>query len=72
LIGYFLFSGTSSLRRSSRTACSEIASIVPISSPSGPICGTTPEVETVMRRRPSDSPWSSEITSMASRTPSKL
>ena len=43
-------SGTNWSRNSSVTACSEIASIEPISAPARAISGTTPEVDSVMRR----------------------
>ena len=51
--------GTSSSRSSSRTACSEIARPTPRSAPSCSIRGTTPEVETVIRRRDRLRPCSS-------------
>jgi hypothetical protein len=72
LIGCLRLSGTSLSRRSSRTAWSEIASMVFASAPRRSICGTTPEVETVMRRRDSDRPSGSLITPTASTTLSRL
>jgi hypothetical protein len=53
-------------------AWSEIASMVPISWPARTISGTTPDVDSVMRRRDSDSPSPSATTSMAALTLSKL
>ncbi len=55
-IGYLRLSGTSLSRRALLVACSETASIVPHSIPSRAISGTTPEVDTVMRRFDSDNP----------------
>ena len=72
LIGYLRLSGTSSLRNSSRTACSDTASIEPISAPARAIIGTTPEVESVMRRLEMLKPSPSAMTPIASRTASKL
>ena len=69
---HFLLIGTSWSRTSSVVACSEIASSVPISAPARGISGATPDVDSVMRRRDSDSPSPSIATSIASRTPSKL
>ena len=65
LSGHFLLMGTRTSRRSSRTACSEIASITPISRPVGSIWGTTPEVESVIRRLDRLSPSPSEAISSA-------
>ena len=49
-----------------------MASMTPISSPARAIIGTTPEVESVMRRRESAMPSPSEAISSASLTLSKL
>ena len=59
-------------RISSVVPCSEIASMVPISSPARWISGTTPEVDSVMRRFDSEMPSPSETISIASFTLSKL
>ena len=49
-------------RNSSVTACSEIASMTPSSSPQRSIIGTTPAVDSVMRRREMAMPsWSITI-----------
>ena len=71
-MSYFLFSGTSTSRRSSLVACSEIASIAWVRSPSAFSSGTTPEVETVIRRREMAMPSPSAMMSMASATLSRL
>jgi hypothetical protein len=71
-IGYFLFSGTNSSRSASLVACSEIASAGDSASPSGAIIGTTPEVETVMRRRDRHRPSCSVMTPSAAIRLSKL
>ena len=71
-IGYFLFSGTSSLRSSSETACNDMASITPVFSPIGTISGTTPEVDNVIRRLDRLRPSPSLITFSASATASPL
>jgi hypothetical protein len=65
-------SGTNSSRSSSRTAWSEIASMVLASAPRRSICGTTPEVETVMRRRDRPRPSLSDRTPIAGVTLSML
>jgi hypothetical protein len=44
----------------------------PISAPARAIIGTTPDVESVMRRLEMESPSPSAMTPMASRTASKL
>src|SRR3546814_7762718 len=49
-IGYLRFSGTIWSRMSSRTACRLIARLTPSSSPQRRIIGTTPAVDSVMRR----------------------
>ena len=71
-IGYFRLSGTSLSRSALLVACSETASMVPHSAPSRAISGTTPEVETVMRRFDSERPSPSVRIAIASRTASKL
>ena len=58
-MGYFLLIGTISLRRSSFTAWSEIASCTPRSAPTCGIIGTTPAVDSVIRRRDTLMPSSS-------------
>jgi hypothetical protein len=66
-------SGTSSLRKSSRTACSETASMQPISAPARAMFGTTPEVESVMPALgDGDALRPSATIRSASRTASKL
>jgi hypothetical protein len=50
-IGYLRFSGTRSSRSASFGACSDTASATGQSSRRRSIIGTTPEVETVTRRR---------------------
>ena len=67
-IGYFLFSGTSSSRRASLVACRLIASMAWVVLPSFSSIGTTPEVETVIRRREMPMPSLSLMISMASAT----
>src|SRR5262249_60226302 len=71
-IGYWRLSGRVSLRGSSRTGCSETASMQPISAPAREIFGTTPDVESVMRRLEMAIPSPSAAISSASRTASKL
>ncbi|MNL75200.1 hypothetical protein D3C87_2009610 [compost metagenome] len=70
--GYFLLIGTSMSRKSSFTACSEIASMTPISSPVRKISGTMPEVDSVTRRFDSDRPSPSVAIKSAVLTFSKL
>ena len=53
-------------------AWNEIASRQPISSPTRAISGTTPEVDSVIRRRDSAIPSPSIAIRIASRTASKL
>ncbi len=48
-IGYFLLSGTSSLRRASSAACRETASDTSLSLDRRSIIGTMPAVESVTR-----------------------
>ena len=59
-------------RKSSRAACSETASITPISAPHRGMFGTTPEVDNVIRRFEIAIPSPSATISKASRTASKL
>ena len=70
--GYLRFSGTSSLRSSSVTACSETASMTPISVPARAMLGTTPDVDNVIRRLEMLKPSPSATTPRPSRTASKL
>jgi hypothetical protein len=65
-------SGTKQSRRSSVTACSETASIEPISAPARARFGTTPDVDSVIRRLEMLKPSPSAITLIPSRTASKL
>ncbi|MNU08235.1 hypothetical protein D3C72_2550470 [compost metagenome] len=53
-------------------ACRLIASMAAVRSPRACSCGTTPEVETVIRRRDRAMPSLSEMMSMASATLSRL
>src|SRR6185437_1761857 len=64
--------GTSSLRNSSSGACSETASATLLRSASLYICGTSPEVESVTRRRERSKPKSSRKISSAGTTLRKL
>ena len=59
LIGYFLLIGTRTSRSSSVAACKLTASLTPSSAPTRRIIGTTPEVDSVIRRREMAMPsWS--------------
>jgi hypothetical protein len=69
---HFLLIGTSLSRTSSVVAWNETASMQPISSAVRAISGTTPEVDSVIRRRDSEIPSPSIAISIASRTFSKL
>ncbi|MOA61043.1 hypothetical protein D3C78_1860830 [compost metagenome] len=67
-----MFSGTRTSRRASLVACRLIASMAWVRVPSASSCGTTPEVDTVIRRRDREMPSGSEMMSMASDTWSRL